>query len=220
MKQKKINVLKKTLQQKFDQCNDATLVVGQRDFVGGLFILFKLNVKTITVKCSATGKEIDKRYWNEQTKAEAEKLSSQYKISKTGWYVLYSLFTIGILFVLGTIFYAWDTGAKHKETYRGKTNDEKIVLRKKLDTGDLVKTFTGVYKIVSTDNSKIMVKKSNIAVPMSEINELIDQDVFTESTFTSNIIEVNRKSFIKNGMINKKLDDEYGGDPIADILDK
>ncbi len=220
MKQKKLNVLKKALQQKFGQCNEATLVVGQRDFVGGLFLLFRLNVKTITVECSQTGNEIDKRYWNEQTKAEADKLSSQYKVSKTGWYILYSLFTIGVLFVLGTIFYAWNTGTKYNETYRGKTNDEKIALRKKLDAGDLVKTFTSVYKIVATENDRIIVKKSNIAVPMSDINELIDEDVFTENTFTSDLIEVNRLSFIKTGMINEKLDDDYGGEPISDILNK
>jgi len=62
MKRKKLNVLKKTLQQKFDQCNDATLVVGQEDLVKGVFLFITLNVKTITVKCYATGKTIPKHY--------------------------------------------------------------------------------------------------------------------------------------------------------------
>jgi len=213
-------VLKKILQQKFDQCNEATLSVSQRDMVGGLFIFFALHVKSITVKCNATGNKIPKQDWNAQTKAEADKLSSQYKVSKTGWRILISFFVIGISFVLFSVFYVWDKGNKHKQTYRGKSNEEKIQLRKNLDTGDLVKSFSAVYKIETISDSKVTVRKSSIPVSTSSINDLIDEKKYAENTFTSDIIEINKTSFIKIGMVNKKLNDEYGGEPIADILDK
>jgi len=217
---KNTEFLKKILQQKFEQCKEATLVVTQRDVVGGAFIFLALNVKSVKVKCNATGNEIPKRLWNEQTKVEADKLSSQYKVSKTGWRILISFFVIGISFVLFAIFYAWNEGRKYKQTYRGKTNEEKIQLRKNLDTDDLVKTFGAVYKIETISDSVITVRKSDIAVPMSSINNLIDEKTYSESTFKSDVIEINKSSFINNGMVNKKLDDKYGGEPIADILDK
>jgi len=217
---KNTKLLEKTLQQKFDKCNEATLFVSQRDMVGGAFIFFALNVKSITVKCNATGNEIPKRHWNEQTKADADKLSSQYKVSKTGWRILISFFVIGISFVLFSVFYAWNKGNKHKQTYRGKTEEEKIRLRKNLDTGDLVKSFSAVYKIETISDSKVTVRKSSIPVSMSSINDLIDEEKYAKNTFTSDIIEINKTSFINIGMVNKKLNDEYGGEPIADILDK
>ena len=188
--------------------------------VGGALIFFALNVKSVTVKCNATGNKIPKRDWNEQTNAEAEKLSSQYKVSKTGWRIFISIFVIGISFVLFTFFYAWNKGNEYKKTYRGKSDEETIQLRKNLDTGDLIKSFRAVYKIETISDSKITVRKSSIPVSMSSINDLIDEEKYSENTFTSDVIEINKQSFIKRGMINKNLNDQYGGEPIMDILDK
>ncbi|HBK70731.1 MAG TPA: hypothetical protein DDZ39_03565 [Flavobacteriaceae bacterium] len=222
MKQKKLNVLKKTLQQKFDQCDEATLVVGQRDLVEGRFLFIALNVKTITVKCYATGKKIHKRYWNEQTKAEADELSNQFKVSRTGWNIMYSFIAVGIIVLFSILYYVMETKKQHLESYMGKTEEEQKDIRKKLNSGDLLMTTTGVVYIIESLNDTIMkVTKSNIYVPTSDLSKPINENVYSKSSFDTNtIIEINKTSFVKSGMINKNLNSKHGGAVVYQILDR
>jgi len=214
-------VLKKTLQQKFDQCDEATLVVGQKDLVQGRFIFISLNVKSVTVKCYASGKTIPQRYWNEQTNADAKELSSQFKVSRTGWKIMYSFMTVGIIILSLILYSTMQSKKEFQKSYMGKTDEEQKNIRKKLGSGDLLMTPTGiVYIIESLNDTSMKVKKSNVFIPISNINKPIDKNTYLKSSFDTNtIIEIKRATFINAGMINQDLNSEYGGVVIYQVLD-
>lgn len=213
--------MEKSLEQKFNNCDEATLVIGQKDLVGGAFIIFGLNVKTTKVICNTSGDEIHKRNWNAQTIADADALSNEYKVSKGGWYFLLS-FALFTLFLVG---YGAISGIvatnEYNKTYKSKTREEKKELLSKLDAGDLIRSISAVYRIENKEGNELIVRKSSITEDIMNINNPIIEEDYPDTSFVSNeAVKINMVSFLNNTSINTDLEDEYGGEGIVDILDR
>lgn len=205
--------LKQNLSQKFKNCNSATIYAEPFDLLQGIGIFYKLNIKKIYVKCDATGEVVKKQYWDDSTKNIANELKEKLIITKGGWYLIGAL----VLFVLFSIPYAFFQGRIQGENYVAKSNDEKRVLRTALNKGDLVRTTNTIYKIESVNDKTMKITKSSI-LETDHMNENIDPSKYGNDTFKDTLI-ISRSSFIRSGMLNQKLEEEFGGEYILQILD-
>ena len=215
----KSDKLHKSIQQKFNNCNDATLFVESFDLLGGKGIFYKLNIKKATVRCNETYKIIRKKHWNQQTKNSALELKKQLKITKGGWYFMGILFLVGLFSGVYGMYQGTIQTKVYKENYISKTREEKQLLRANLNKEDLIRTLHKVYKIVKVDKQTLTLLESDIT-PTSHVNKPIDSTKFNPSAFSNNKeIIVDKILFINYGILTDKLENK-NGDNVFQILDR
>ncbi|GEM_PF-6460598 len=214
------DVLQTPINQIFEGCKEiskATLYVMQRDTS---FLFIPVKKKYAEVRCDLTGKKIQKRKWNEQTKTAAKELLAQHKVSKTGWYILLFLALSAVGMFLYAIFSIIMSSPRFNTTFALKTATEKNILLSKLGEGDLIKTTDFVYKIKSISKEHITVVKSSVA--NSPNGEYVDPynpiDESKHSFNSKSEISINPNAFWQQHSVNPNS--EYGGELIFNILDK
>lgn len=215
-------VLEKSLQQKFNNClGKATLFVSQKEIHGSTILLFPLYRKIAVVKCNATGQEISKKEWNEQTKIESKNLLENYSLTKKGWYFFLGSFAIVFALIAVLTVFEISNIVAYQKTFNSKTRDEKKEILAKLDVNDLIKTNIGVYKILAVGDRELTVIQSSVKPNLIDINNLIKEKKYAEDSFLPNAtLQINRASFLKYTMLNRNLNDEYGGELVTQVLDR
>ena len=206
------DVLEAPIQQDFDKCKGegATLYVKRVDVVA--FIFVRLARKRAEVRCNATGKNIPKRHWNEETQKEAKELLVQHKTPVWGYYVFGGII-LALIFSAAYFLYQDSVSReRYQNSFIAKSSQERKAIISKLGAGDFVEILGKVYKIESIDDKTVALIESD--VPKDYVDN-INPDLHPDSSFKKTF-KLKKEDFVNE---NIKLSPNSSA-LISDVLDR